>query len=138
MWYADDFRLKSPVKLVRTTSSSSVTLPRTLKIFAMHTTTALTLSIPTSALSSKPSRRTPSATPTHLVLSSEPSKSTVTTTSSLTISTATTRPKLSLTRPTRTRMSGSPSALLALLAWASSAVIVVSTSMLRVSGISNL
>ena len=127
-------RLKSLVKLARTTSSSSVTSPKTLRISVMPITTAHTPSTLISPESSRKSRRAPLVTQVLSLPSSARLRTMAITTSSQMTFTATTKLRRWLMRRTRTKTSGSASVLSVWLEWASSAVIDVLMSTRRVSG----
>ena len=122
------------MKLARTTSSSSVTSPKTLRISVMPITTAHTPSTLISPKSSKKSRRAPLVTQVLSPPSSARLRTMAITTSSQMTFTATTKLRRWLMRRTRTKMSGSASVLSVWLEWAFSAVIDVLMSTRRVSG----
>jgi glucan phosphorylase len=128
------YRSRSRARSERTTSSSSATLPKTLRTSATRTTTVLTPSTLTYRACSTPSARARSATLAPLAPSAAPSRTTATTTWCRTTSTATCRRRRWWMRRIRIRTSGWPSASRVWRAWASLVVTVASMSMLRVSG----
>ncbi len=130
-------RLKSLVRLARTTSSSSVTSPKTSRISVMP---IITVHTPSTLIWPKSSKKSRKAHSVMRVLSpplSAQLRTMAITISSQTISTATIRLRRWLMRRTRTKMSGSASVLSVWLEWASSAVIDVSMSTRKVSGMWN-
>ena len=131
-------RLRLPVKSATKTSSSSAISQKTSKTFATPTPTEATSLTPTFSRYFQQSSPAPSVTRVPSPHWSTRSRNTVTTISCPMTSTATSRLKTSLTRPTRTKTSGSRNASPVWLGWASSAVTAALTSTQRISGTSSL
>ena len=130
-------RSKSLAKLGNRTSSCSAILQRMWKIFVTITTTDHTASTRIYKRCLTPFNPDCLATRMHSPPWSIPSQTTETTTWSVTISTAMSRPMPLSTRPTRTRMNGSASASRASVGWASSRATAALWSTPTVSGTSS-